>query len=150
MPAETVARPAEEGQAFWMLGGLYEIKVSSEETGGAMSVMLFTIPAGAGPPPHVHDCAELVHVLDGHARFHAGGQTYEAGPGAIFHFPEGTEETFEPLGDTPVKLLTVYTPGGSTASSARPASRRSAARCRRRPRRRPTSSGWRRSARGTA
>jgi len=57
-----------------------------------MTVMELTIPPNAGPPPHVHNCAELTRVLEGRARFHADGETHEAGPGSIFHFPEGTEE----------------------------------------------------------
>jgi hypothetical protein len=60
----------------------------------------------------VHNCAELVCVLEGQARFHAEGDTFDAGPGTTVHFPEGTEEWFEPIGNTPVKLLTVYAPGG--------------------------------------
>jgi mannose-6-phosphate isomerase-like protein (cupin superfamily) len=93
-----------------MLGGLYEVKVSSDDSGGAMTVMEMTIPEGSGPPPHVHNCAELVHVVEGRARFHADGETVEAGAGAMLHFAEGTEETFEPIGQ--VKLMLVYTPGG--------------------------------------
>jgi quercetin dioxygenase-like cupin family protein len=112
MAAATVVRQAGESDALWLLGGLYEIKVSSDETGGAMSVMHFTIPPNMGPPPHAHNCAELVYVIEGNARFHSDGQSFEAGPGAVVHFPEGTEESFEPIGDAPVKLLTVYAPGG--------------------------------------
>ena len=112
MTAKTVTRDSNESDARWMLGGLYEIKVSSDETGGAMTAIQFTIPANAGPPPHVHNCAELMYVLEGRARFHADGETFEAGPGSIVHFPEGTEETFEPIGETPLRLLGVYAPGG--------------------------------------
>jgi mannose-6-phosphate isomerase-like protein (cupin superfamily) len=112
MTAKTVTRDSSESDARWMLGGLYEIKVSSDETGGAMTAIEFTIPANAGPPPHVHNCAELMYVLEGRARFHADGETFEAGPGSIVHFPEGTEETFEPIGETPLRMLGVYAPGG--------------------------------------
>jgi quercetin dioxygenase-like cupin family protein len=93
-----------------MLGGLYEVKASAEETGGAMTAMEFTIPDGAGPPPHVHDCAEAIYVLEGNATFHIGDEMREAGPGTFLYFPKGTVETFEPAG--PVRLLTFYSPGG--------------------------------------
>lgn len=112
MAGKTVARSAGESDAIWLLGGLYEIKVSSDDSGGTMTVMQFTIPPNAGPPPHVHNCAELVCVVEGRVRFHADGETFDAGPGSTVHFPEGTEETFEPLGETPVKLFTIYAPGG--------------------------------------
>jgi quercetin dioxygenase-like cupin family protein len=109
--ATTVTRRAGESDARWMLGGLYEIRVSGEETDGAMTVLEFTIPEGMGPPPHVHDSAEFVYVLEGTVRFHSEGKTFEAGPGSVVHFPADTEETFEPVGGT-VRLLAVYTPGG--------------------------------------
>ncbi len=110
MAETTTIRQPGESEAMWMLGGLYEIKVTADETGGAMSVMEFTIPDGAGPPPHVHDSGELVHVVEGRVRFHVEGETFEAGPGTICYFPAGVEETFEPIGQ--VKLMTVYSPGG--------------------------------------
>ena len=43
MAAKTVTRDSSESDARWMLGGLYEIKVSSDETGGAMTA--------SAPPP---------------------------------------------------------------------------------------------------
>jgi mannose-6-phosphate isomerase-like protein (cupin superfamily) len=85
-------------------------KLSGEETGGAVTVMQFTIPEGTGPPPHVHDGDETVTVLDGRARFHIGANTVELGPGAVVHFPAGTQETFEPIGQ--VRIVVTYTPGG--------------------------------------
>ena len=108
--ATTVARKAGEGTSYWVLGGLYEVKVSSEESGGAVTVMEMTVPAGYGPPPHTHDCTEIVYVIDGAATFHIEGETVEGGPGAVFHFPPGTTETFEPNGQ--VRVLCTYLPGG--------------------------------------
>jgi quercetin dioxygenase-like cupin family protein len=110
MGHNAVVRRAGEGAAFWMLGGLYEVKLSSEESGGAVTVMQFTIPEGMGPPPHIHDGDETVTVLDGRARFHIGGDTAELGPGAVVYFPAGTQETFEPIGQ--VRIAVTYTPGG--------------------------------------
>jgi quercetin dioxygenase-like cupin family protein len=110
MGRNAVVRRAGEGTALWVLGGLYEVKVSSEETGGAVTVMQFTIPEGMGPPPHVHDGDETVTVLDGRARFHIGSDTVELGPGDVVHFPAGTQETFEPIGQ--VRIVVTYTPGG--------------------------------------
>jgi quercetin dioxygenase-like cupin family protein len=110
MAAETVVRKPGEGTAFWMLGGLYEVKTSSDETGGEMTIMEMTLPAGMGPPPHTHPGGETVYVLDGNLRYHIGGETFEGGPGSIFHIPQGIVENFEPLTDS--KVLVVYTPGG--------------------------------------
>lgn len=110
MAGTVVARKADEGSAIWMLGGLYEVKVSGEETGGALTVMEMTLPAGMGPPPHTHPGGETVRVLEGTIRYHIEGEHIEGGPGSIFFIPAGTLENFEPL--TASRILVVYTPGG--------------------------------------
>ncbi len=106
----SVVRNDGEGDAYWFLGGLYEVRLSSDETNGAVTLMQFTIPEGMAPPLHVHDGDETVTVLEGRARFHIGDETVELGPGAAVFFPAGTQETFEPIGQ--VKTLVAYTPGG--------------------------------------
>lgn len=107
---KTVVRTEAQGDAYWVLGGLYEVLAASEDTAGAVTVMQMTIPVEAGPPPHTHPGSESVYLIEGTARFHVDGQTHEAGPGAFFHFPAGTLETFEPTSTT--KLIVVYQPGG--------------------------------------
>lgn len=107
---KTVVRNPGQGDAYWVLGGLYEVLASSEDTGGATTIMQMTIPVDAGPPPHTHPGSESVYVMEGTVRFHVDDETHEAGPGAFFHFPAGTVETFEPV--TTTKLLLVYQPGG--------------------------------------
>src|SRR5207302_8361349 len=42
----TVVRARGAGDAVWMLGGRYEVKVSSEETAGAMTGADMSLPAG--------------------------------------------------------------------------------------------------------
>jgi quercetin dioxygenase-like cupin family protein len=110
---KSLVRPPGQGDAYWLLGGLYEVLASSEETAGASTIMQFTIPEGAGPPPHTHPGSESVYVLEGAARFHVDGETHEAEAGAFFRFPAGTLETFEPI--STVRLLVVYEPGGIDA-----------------------------------
>jgi quercetin dioxygenase-like cupin family protein len=109
--AETVvARKPAEGDAFWVLGGLYEVKVSSDETDDAMVVMEMTIPPGGGPPLHTHQGAETVYVLDGTVRCHIGDDVVDGEPGSIFRIPAGVWERLEPVGIA--RVLILYTPGG--------------------------------------
>ena len=125
MPGETVVRQQGEGRAYWMLGGLYEVRVSGAESGGAVTIMEMTLPAGMGPPPHTHPGGESVCVLSGRIRYHIDGTPHEGGPGSSFHIPEGTLENFEPLEET--RLIVVYTPGGIEeffAEAGEPADRR--------------------------
>ena len=125
MASESVVRNPGEGKAFWMLGGLYEVKAASDETGGAMTTIEMTLPGGIGPPPHTHPGTESVYVLEGNLRYHIAGETFEGGPGSFFHIPEGVLENFEPV--THARLLVVYRPGGIEeffAEAGEPAERR--------------------------
>jgi len=125
MSGKAVAKSSTSSQAIWMLGGLYEVLLGTDESNGTATVVQFTVPVGASPPPHVHDCDETVIVLEGTARYHVNGEAFEAGPGSIFHFPAGTEETFEPT--SMLKFIGVYH-GGSMdkffAEAGEPAPRR--------------------------
>ena len=112
MAGKSVVRMPDEGEAFWMLDSLYEVKASSDETRGELTVMQMTIPPGMGPPPHTHPGGESVYVLDGRVRYHIGDEVHEAGPGSFFHIPADTVENFEPADDNPIRILVVYTPGG--------------------------------------
>jgi quercetin dioxygenase-like cupin family protein len=107
---ETVARTDGHAQAFWMLGGLYEVLVSSDESGGAMTMMRMTLPAGMGPPPHTHPGIETVYVLSGAIRYHIGDKTIEGRAGSSFLIPADTLEWFEPTETT--QVLVDYLPGG--------------------------------------
>lgn len=113
MASESVVRNAGEGDAFWMLGGLYELKASSAETGGEMTVMEMTLPAGTGPPPHTHPGRESVYVLEGELKYHIDGEVHEGGPGSFFRIPAGVLENFEAVTD--VRVLVTYAPGGIEA-----------------------------------
>ncbi|HTP51790.1 MAG TPA: cupin domain-containing protein [Anaeromyxobacteraceae bacterium] len=111
MAQGVVTHSAGEGQAFWMLGGLYEVLLSSAETNGAATVMQVTLPPGMGPPPHVHGgVTETVYVVEGTLTYRIDGKAVEGGPGSIFHIPANTLESFEPR--TRVRVVITYEPGG--------------------------------------
>ena len=99
-----------QGTAQWMLGGLYDIKATGEETNNSLTVVEVTIPEGSGPPPHIHAGGEAVYVLEGRLRYRIGEDVVEAGTGAFLYFPAGTIESFEPI--ETVRLLLIYSPGG--------------------------------------
>ena len=122
---KALIRKRGEGSAIWMLGGLYEVKLNADETGGALTFMEFTIPVGTGPPPHIHSQDEVVYILEGTATYLIGDQTTEVGPGSTIYIPKGTQETFEPK--TTLRMIAVYLPGGMDrffAEAGEPAQRR--------------------------
>jgi quercetin dioxygenase-like cupin family protein len=127
MAEKVIAHQAGEGRAFWMLGGLYEVLLSSDETNGQATVMQMTMPPGMGPPPHIHHggVSETVYVVDGTLTYHIDGKKIEAGPGAVFRIPADTLERFEPK--TNVRVVITYEPGGMDkffAEAGEPAQRR--------------------------
>jgi quercetin dioxygenase-like cupin family protein len=125
MAEQTVIRQPGEGEAFWMLGGLYEVKAAGGETNGAATVMEMTIPEGMGPPPHRHPGAEAVYVLEGTVNFHIGDDVVKGGAGSFVYIPAGTLERFEPT--STARVLVMYLPGGMEeffAEAGEPATRR--------------------------
>ena len=63
-----IIRGSGEGKVVGVLRDQSTFKVTSEETGGAYAILEQKIPAGHGPPLHVHRRAEG----DGHGRGHRG------------------------------------------------------------------------------
>ena len=110
MTFDAVARKGDDTKAYWVLGGLYEVLLSSEETGGACTVMRMTVPAGAGAPPHTHPGDEALYVLRGEIEAHIGDDVVSATEGAQFYFPAGTREFF--TATTEASILATYSPGG--------------------------------------
>jgi quercetin dioxygenase-like cupin family protein len=59
-----IHRPAGQGEALWAMGSLFELKLGSEETDGALTAMEVTQPPGIATPLHVHHReAEVFYVL---------------------------------------------------------------------------------------
>src|SRR2546423_15493072 len=72
----------EEGKAFWFLGALVIIMLTSEQTENAFALQISTQPPGSGPPPHLHhEQDETLHILEGTATITCGNQTWSASPG---------------------------------------------------------------------
>jgi steroid delta-isomerase-like uncharacterized protein len=110
--ARALIRKRDEGTALWMLGGLYEVRLTSRETNGELSVMAMTLPPGAASPPHIHDCGETLTILEGTLRIHIGDTASDLVPGDCAYFPRGTLEWAENVSQSPAKMLVTYSPGG--------------------------------------
>jgi quercetin dioxygenase-like cupin family protein len=103
-----------EGDATWFLTNHMTLKATSEETGGGFGLVESTVAAGSSPPLHVHHGEdESFYVLEGELTFKAGDETFEVGPGSFVFLPRDLPHTFVVEGDTPARLLTLLTPGGS-------------------------------------
>jgi mannose-6-phosphate isomerase-like protein (cupin superfamily) len=111
--AATVVRPG-EGEPVRAFGNEILFKLTTEQTGGVLSLGLATTAPGKSVPPHVHYREEeMFLILEGEYRFLIDGKwTENVGPGSVVFLPRGCEHTFEVVGETPGKHWTLQTPSG--------------------------------------
>ena len=104
---------AGEGKAYWVVGDLYTILASGEDTGGAYALIHTEVPPGGGPPPHVHRREdEAFYVLEGELAFHADGRDIRARAVAWVMLARGSLHTFKNAGPLTARMLIVVTPSG--------------------------------------
>jgi uncharacterized cupin superfamily protein len=95
--------PPDAGHVARAFGNEIQFKLTGEQTGGALSLGLATVPAGtAGPPPHVHEAEdELFIILEGRYRVFVEGAWSEVGPGTVVYLPRNVAHTFHVVGEQP-------------------------------------------------
>lgn len=95
------------------LGVRYKTILTTEESGGAMSIVDSLSPAGSGPPRHVHHNEDETFVMiTGTCKVWIEGVEAIAGPGESVFISRGKEHTFKVIGDEPSRHLVILTPGG--------------------------------------
>jgi len=105
--------PPDGGSMLSVFGNPFQIKVSGEETHGAVAVMVATFRPGSGAVPHLHrGHDECFFVLDGTFRFRAGDEHVEVGQGGFCFAPRNAAHGFENIADTSGSLLGVIAPAG--------------------------------------
>ena len=106
-------RSAGTGKAYWGPGDLYTFLVSGEESNGAFFTMEALVPAGGGPPMHIHrNEHETFYVLEGQCTFRLEDETVVAGPGDVVNIPIGARHFFRNDGPEPTKLIITFSPAG--------------------------------------
>lgn len=107
------ASPAGAGERIWIVGDTLTFKASAETTRGALTLIECEAAPGGGPPLHVHEHEdEAFYVLDGAFEIQVGDEVVRAGPGDFAFVPRGTVHRFGNVGDTPGRILILFTPGG--------------------------------------
>ena len=105
--------PPGEGESVWLVGDLIEVKLASEDTGGAYSVVQETSPPQGGPPPHIHhNVDEALYVREGEVEVLVGDHTTRASAGSLAYVPKGTLHTFKNVGTSPSRVVAIISPGG--------------------------------------
>lgn len=101
------------GKAFWGPGDMYTFLVSGEQAGGAFFAMEGLVPAGGGPPPHLHENEdETLYILEGQCRVQIGGEQLVASAGDFVFLPRGRVHAFRNDGPDRLRLILTFVPGG--------------------------------------
>ena len=99
----------EQGKAL----GAVRCKVSTEDTGGAYTILELVLQPGQGAPPHVHALEdEIFHVVEGVCEVGQPGKTRSAGAGTIAVLPRGMLHLFRNTGEQPCRVMVTAIPGG--------------------------------------
>jgi quercetin dioxygenase-like cupin family protein len=73
----------------------------------------FELSPNAVYPAHLHPAPELYLVLEGHARWTIGSETFDAGPGTAIYTPPGTAHRMVNVGNDTVRAVWAWwAPGG--------------------------------------
>ena len=92
---------AGEGQRVRAFGSEIQFMLTGEDTGDTLAVGVATVPAGNGPPPHIHhDEDELFLIIEGEYRVCLDGEWSTVGPGGVVYLPRGCAHSFEVIGQT--------------------------------------------------
>jgi mannose-6-phosphate isomerase-like protein (cupin superfamily) len=106
------ALPPGTGDARWWFGQLATVKAVAADTGGAYTLVEIAVGPGYAAPLHVHHREdEGFWMLDGHATFEVGDQTFEAPPGTYLFGPRDVPHRWT-AGRDGARMLYLFTPGG--------------------------------------
>ncbi len=102
-----------QGQALWVLGGLYEWKALGEQNGREYSLCEVQGPAGFAVPLHLHEREnEGFYVASGEVTLVLGDDEIRLSSGGFGFAPARVAHTFRL--DTPdARLLLLITPGAA-------------------------------------
>ena len=101
-----------EGEALWWFNCLAEVKLTAEQTGGALTIVEITEPPGSAAPLHVHHRDdETFWILEGDLTFEVGGETIHASAGDAVFGPRGVPHRYT-VGPSGCRMLFIMTPGG--------------------------------------
>jgi len=98
----------------WMPGGVRtEIHLASEDTDGALCLLVDHPPVGWSLPPHRHhNEAETIHVVDGEFEIEVDGKRTRAAAGQTVHVPRGATHSGANVGERPGRRIVMFSPGG--------------------------------------
>jgi quercetin dioxygenase-like cupin family protein len=113
MPESLIRRPDDGAPLPNPVGGEITFAFRGEETGGRLMALVTIAAPGEGPPLHTHaNEDECLVVLEGTMRFRLGDDIEDAPAGSLVFVPRGAVHTWQNVGDSPARMLVLFTPAG--------------------------------------
>jgi quercetin dioxygenase-like cupin family protein len=114
--AVPIIRQEGEGEQLWFAGGgVFTMKASAAETGGAFIMLEDRMVRGKTTPMHLHPNEdEAIYVLEGELLVDIEGEQQRVGPGGLFVAPRGVPHAFMVTSET-ARILSMQTPGTGEA-----------------------------------
>ena len=110
-----IIRQAGEGEHLGFAGGgVFTVKASGAETGGAFLLMTHRSVGGKSTPLHTHPEDEAIYVLEGELLVHIDGEEHRVGQGGFFVAPRGVPHAMLVTSET-AHMLALQTPGTGEA-----------------------------------
>ena len=111
--SKPIFRPNGSAPAVYGPGDLYNLLATGEETNKAFFQFEAIVPAGGGPPPHVHSREdESFYVVSGSLEILLGDSLYHAKAGDFVYIPRGTVHRFKNAGGATSVQLVTFVPAG--------------------------------------
>lgn len=101
-------------QELMIMGGRFNLKVSSRDTGGDLCIYDTVRDSKGGPALHLHDAQdEWFYVLRGNFLVRVGDETFTIGPGDSAFAPRKVPHAFAMTSDGQGQMLVLFQPAGS-------------------------------------
>jgi quercetin dioxygenase-like cupin family protein len=111
-PVPIIAVRSDGSDTVHVVDGHTRILVRSGQVKGAYAILEQDIPAGKGPPYHVHRHeTEIFYVVAGEFEFRVGNEVLVGGPGTNAVCPRDIPHTFRNVSSSTAKLLVTIVPG---------------------------------------
>jgi quercetin dioxygenase-like cupin family protein len=104
---------ADEGEAVWLAGDTYTIKLPGNQTGDRFAVVHFDIPPGGGPVPHIHTREfEAFVITNGEVELYADGAIVTGRPNDVAVLPANIPHGFKNRTNSHSQMIAIVTPAG--------------------------------------
>ena len=110
-PSDPLYRASGQGKDYeWGKDHIF-VKLSSAETGGALTLIQDNLKAGFNLGMHLHNThSESFFILEGEVEFETGSTSFTAKKGSVVHLPAGIPHAAKST--TGGRMLMFYAPGG--------------------------------------